>query len=401
MRRLWSALAALVALSTTVPLLAAGPAPADRETPRTLLDWSGFHIDRTGQAAGGFIGARRWSRHGPILYRIDPGAAAGATTYQKARWVSRLRGAGTKVSADRRSTARAAWILAKYGTFRYDIQSAAVDAALLHLLAGKRWHLSGDLGRERVHQTGEAGQVRTFARIMLDDSTRLAGPYVVQVHQAGTAVIGDPVELGVRVVVARNGRPLPFVPVRVAGPAGSVEAGTTDQGGWVRLTYEHPSAGATPLRIAVRNAPETRLRLLNPGVKSRSRVVVAGRKGRVEGVGAVYVKARPEVEVGHRVKRVAVGARTSGRFRLLRSAEDWPRSAVVTLHGPFAHADNAACGERVARRGRVRVTDADTYALPRFRLREKGYYLWRVQVPGNAVNLPAADCGGPFRVVAK
>ena len=101
-----------------------------------------------------------------------------------------------------------------------------------------------------------------------------------------------------------------------------------------------------------------------------------------------------------RVKQVRVDAPTRGRFRLVDSAEAWPRQAVVTLHGPFARRDSARCGERITRRGQVRVTDAGYYALPRFTLREEAFYVWRVHVPGNAVNLPATDCGGKFRVGA-
>jgi hypothetical protein len=405
-------IAALVGLAMVAALLAGtGPssgdvsatvAGTDRSGPRTLMYWSGYRIERTGKAAGGFIGARRWGRHGPILYRIDPTAATGATTYQKARWVSRLRGPGKRFGADRRATARAAWIVSKYGTFRYDVQSAAVDAALLHLLASDRWRLNGDHGTRRIRQSGEPAQVRSFARTMLDNSRRLSGPYAIQVQQTNVAVVGDPVGLGIRVTVARNGQPLPFVPVRVSSPAGSLNLGTTDEEGWVRVTYEHPSAGATPLQVSVAKAPETRLKIRTPsGRPLRSRVVVAGRKSVVQGQGVVYVKARPEVEVLHGVKRVRAGGTTRGRFRLFRSAEAWPRRAVATLHGPYTHAENVRCGDRIWRDGRVRVTEAGYYRLPRFELRKEAFYVWRVQVPGNAVNLPAADCGGRFRVVGR
>lgn len=392
--------ATFLGLATAAALLVAtgpssgdpGPLAADRSDPRRLTYWSGYRIERTGTAAGGFIGARRWSRNGPIVYRIDPTAEAGRTTYRKGRWVSRLNG---------RSTARAAWIVSKYGTFRYDIQSAAVDAALLHLLAADRWSLTGDLGRRRIRQTGAHAQVRSFARTMLDGSMRSAGPYAILVKQANVAVVGDAVRLGIQVTVARNGRPLPFVPVRVASPDGTADVGTTNEGGWVRLTYEHPAAGETPLEVRVANAPETRLRILDPGRPARSRLVVAGRKGPVLGQGAVYVKARPHVVVANRVERVRAGAPTRGRFRLVGSAEAWPRRAVVTLHGPFGHAGKARCGARIARKGHTRVTDAGYYALPRFTLRQEAFYVWRVQVPGNAVNLSAADCGGRFRVASR
>ncbi len=401
--------AALVGLAMVAALLAAtGPSSGgvgpeavatDRETPRTLRYWSGFRIQRTGKAAGGFIGARRWSQNGPILYRIDPAATTGATTYQAGRWAARVPGSGPRFAADRRDTARAAWIVSKYGTFRYDVQSAAVDAALLHLLANESWRLNGDLGTRRIRQADEPAQIRSFARTMLDSSRKLAGPYAITVQQTNEAIVGDPVGLAIRVTVARNGRPLPFVPVKVSSPAGRASLGTTDEDGWVRVTYEHPSAGATPLQVAVAKAPRTQLRILHPGRPSRSRVVVAGRKDVVRGQGAVYVKARPEVEILRGVKRARAGTPTGGRFRLSRSAEAWPRRAEVTLHGPYTHAENVRCGKRVARTGHTRVTDAGRYPLPWFKLRRQGFYVWQVQVPGNAVNLAAGDCGGKFRVV--
>lgn len=417
MTRLRALALLVVGLATAAALLPGAPAPAesasvpqtraaqtpvapatDRSAVRTLVRWSGFGIKATGTAAGGFVGARRWGKKGPVVYQVDPRGTAGRTAYRKARWVGRLRGSGRHVSADARSTARAAWIVSKYGRFRYDIQNAAVDAALLHLLAGKRWRLTGDLGLRRIRQTGHALDVRRFARTMLDDSLRLSGPYVVQVRQDRIPVVGDAVRLAIRVVVARNGRPLPYVPVRVTSPDGTANAGTTDEGGWVRLTYPHPSAGATPIRVRVGKAPETRLRLMDPKRRARSRLVVAGRKGVLDARGAVYVKARPRVNVGERVTRIRPGQPTKGAFKLVRSAESWPRQAVVTLHGPFAKPGKARCGARVARRGHVRVTAAGRYRLPRFELREQAYYIWRVQVPGNRVNLPAVDCGGRFRV---
>ena len=373
----------------------------ERSVPRELLYWAGYRIDRTGKASGGWIGARRRGREGPIIYRVDPAASARSTGYHDGRWVHRLRGKGPHRSgAGRKATSRAAWIVSKYGTYRYDVQSAAVDAALLHLLARHRWTLRGALGAPRIRQSDEPTLVRKFARIMLDDSRRLAGPYTVRVRQKNVAVIGDPVQLAIRVVVARNGRPLPFVPVRVRTPDGTTDAGTTGEDGRVGVTYEEPVAGATSIEIRVARVPETRLRVLAPRRKSASRVVIAGQKGPLTGHGVVYVKARPRVAVTTDEWRIRKGTRTKGRFRLVDSAEEWPRTATVTVHGPFTHRDNARCGVRTIRTGQTRVTAAGYYAQPRFTLHKQGYYVSNVLVPGNRVNLSASDCGGKFRVVA-
>jgi hypothetical protein len=399
-----------VALAMLVALLAGTGSAAGRtteaaeavetSTPRPMLLWSGYRIARTGKASGGWIGARRWGTHGPVIYRIDPETRAVSTTYQDGRWVHRLRGKGPRFAADRRATARAAWIVSKYGTYRYDIQSAAVDAALLHLLARHRWTLGGDLGSRRIRQTDSPAQVRRFARIMIDDSSRRSGPYTVRVRQQNAAVVGEPVRLAIHVAVARNGRPLPFVPVRVRTPEGVANIGETGENGRIGVTYPNPPAGATPIRVTVAKVPETRLRVLTPRRAPASRAVIAGKKGLVHGNGVVYVKARPSVVVTTDDRRIPAGARTRGRFRLTDSAEDWPRSAAVTLFGPFAHAEYARCGIRTTRNGQTRVTDAGTYSLPRYTLRKRGYYVWHVRVPGNAVNLPTSDCGGKFRVVA-
>ena len=87
-------------------------------TPRPVLQWSGYPIARTGKAAGEWIGARRWGRHGPVLYRIDPAASGRSTTYAPGRWVKKVQGKSPRSSANTRTTARAAWILAKYGRVR-------------------------------------------------------------------------------------------------------------------------------------------------------------------------------------------------------------------------------------------------------------------------------------------
>jgi hypothetical protein len=372
-----------------------------RQAPRPMLEWSGYRIARTGKAAGEWIGARRWGRHGPVIYRIDPAASRRYSAYEPARWVSRLQGKRPRSSAGARATSRAAWILSKYGRFRSPAQSAAVDAATLHLLAGHRWALSGDLGRRRIQQSDEPALVRSLARIMIGDSKRRSGPYRIQVRQMGTAVIGDPVRLGIRVVVARNGRPLPFVPVRVQTPDGNLPGDLNRADGRVGVTYPLPSAGVTSIRVAVSKVPETRLSLMKPRRKTTSRVVIAGKKRLLAASDLIYVKARPKVVVTTDDKRIVAGAKTKGRFRLAASAEAWPRRATVTLYGPFAHSEYSRCGSRATRTGSTRVTGAGYYGLPRFSPRKQGFYIWRVHVPGNRVNLPAADCGGQFRVVKK
>jgi hypothetical protein len=85
---------AAVLVATTAPSSGrVTPAPDERDaTPRPMLQWSGYPIADTGKAAGGWIGARRWGRHGPVLYRIDPAASDRRTSYKPGRFVDRLKG---------------------------------------------------------------------------------------------------------------------------------------------------------------------------------------------------------------------------------------------------------------------------------------------------------------------
>ena len=78
------------------------PGAGERATPRPMLEWSGYRIADTGKAAGGWIGARRWGRNGPVLYRVDPAASGRPTTYQPGRWVERA--AGEVAAVVRRSS---------------------------------------------------------------------------------------------------------------------------------------------------------------------------------------------------------------------------------------------------------------------------------------------------------
>ena len=155
--------------------------------------------------------------------------------------------------------------------------------------------------------------MRSLARTMIDDSQRRTGPYRIQVRQKGTAVIGDPVRLAIRVVVARNGRPLPFVPVRVQTPDGTLKGDLTRADGRVGLTYPLPSAGVTSIRVAVSKVPETRLRLMNPRRQAASRAAIAGKKRLLRATDVIYVKARPRVVVTTGDKRLVAGAKSKGR----------------------------------------------------------------------------------------
>lgn len=363
--------------------------------------WSGYPVAATGDASGGWIGARKVGRRGGrVVYRVDPAADARTGGLKGARLVARLRGPGARSSASPARTARAAWILAKYGTYREPGQSAAVDAAVLHLLAGGRFRLRGRDSMARVRETGEADRVWGLAVTMLRAARRRAGPYRVVTAQMKEAEVGQAVQVAMAAVVARSGLAVPSVPVQVRVAPGRWHAiGETNADG--RAAYAVPglSAGPHQLDVRVRRLPETRLLLMQPRRAGGSRDVVAGRKGNVVVGLRVVVLAVPRLGVSAR--RITRGARTSGLLRITGAYGRTARSATAVLHGPFGSRGQTGCQRKELRERQVRVSGNGSFDLPRLSLQRAGHYVWHVGLPGDVYHRPASVCAGAFRVARR
>ena len=190
---------------------------------------------------------------------------------------------------------RAAWVLAKYGTYRSDPQSAAVEVALDALLYGGRYGWRGAETRQRLRRTGAADSVLPLARYMLDHSVALAGPYRVRVRVQG-AVVGDQARVEVTVTSTHGGRPVPHLPVTVAF-AGRALSRTTGAAGAVTAQTTAPLAGPQPVRVTVLRLPSDRLLVRRPvragGIPSRGR----GSQGARRAGPVVAILARPVVHV--------------------------------------------------------------------------------------------------------
>jgi hypothetical protein len=311
--------------------------------------------------------------------------------------VTTVPGPGPKRAAGPRATARAAWILSKYGSYRYEIQSAAVDAAVLHLLAGGDYALNGSATRARLRDTGEVESIKRFARIMLRDSSRSSGPYRLTVQQQGESALGGPVRVGTRIVVARSGEPLSSVPVsfRIANGAWH-PAGETDDAGRVTLNYPGNAAGPHRVTARVGRVPEHRLLLMSPRRQAASRIAVAGRKHVMAEPTTAIVKARPAADVT--AASITSGNRTLGSFRVTGAYGSSASTATVVLRGPFGSRAQVTCQRKALRVRHVPVAGNGRYQLPRLEVRQAGVYIWQVVAPGNAYNLDLSACNGPFRV---
>lgn len=358
-------------------------------------------IPATEHASGAWIGARKLGRRGGrVVYRVDPTAAPRPGSLRGSRLVARLRGPGGRSSASRATTARAAWILSKYGTYRDPGQSAAVDAAVLHLLAGGSFRLSRREASDRLRGTGQEDRVRSLAATMIRDSRRLAGPYRVVPAQVGETVVGDDVQIAMAAVVGRSGRPLRSVPVEVSVASGRWRAvGDTDTTGRAAYSISGLAAGPHLIDVRVRRLPETRLMLMQPSRSRASRDVVAGRKRSVVVGMRAIVQAAPRLSVSTR--RIVRGERTAGRLGVVGAYGRTPRQATALLHGPFGSREQATCQRKRMRVRHTTVTGNGAVDLPRTSLQRAGFYVWYVGLPGDDYNRQVSVCAGIFRVAQR
>ncbi|GAA4692304.1 hypothetical protein [Nocardioides nanhaiensis] len=386
-----------IVLALVVAALPAQARSGARATPPDQ-PWSGYLIDTGARASDTFIGARRLQgRADQVVYRIDPAADVRPGGFGPFRRLARLGGGGQRASATPQATARAAWVVGKYGDFRYAVQNAAVDAALLHLLVGGRYRLTGAAGQERIRDTGFGPEVRRFAQMMVADSAREAGPYRLSGSQSARAAVGQAVPVRLALGVARSGRGVAELPLQVRSPGGGWRTlGTTDDAG--RLAGGVPGLAAGPHQVQVRavRVPDTRVRVASPDRSGGSRVVLAGRKTSLVARVGLAVQARPRV--GMRTPNVRRGAATRPVLGLVAGYGTAPRRAKATLHGPFPTARAASCGRLGGRTLRATVSENGTTTLASVTLLRAGYYTWRASLSGNRYNLPATACTGAFRV---
>ncbi len=392
---------ALIAAACLLVVATSAGAPAEQSPAKSDRPWMGFRIDTSDRATGSWLGAWKLGRSpGRVVYRIDPLADPRADGFGPLRRVATVPGRGPQRAAGARATARAAWILSKFGTYPYEIQSAAVDLAVLHLLAGRAQALHGRAASARLRETGEAQRIKAFAAVMLRDSQRMSGPYRLVVRQLGETALGEPVQLGAQIVVARSGRPLMSVPVSVrVANSPWLPAGETDESG--RVAFDYVGGVAGPHRVVARVArvPEHRLLLMQPRRRGASRIAVAGRKHVLASPTTAIVKARPAARVTS--ASITAGNRTLGSIRVSDAYGSSPTSATVVLRGPFGTPGQASCDRKALRVRHVEVTGNGRYPVPRLEVRQAGVYIWQVVSPGDAFNLDAAACDGGFRVRPK
>ena len=316
------------------------PAPRAAGADDRGRHWAGFHIAKTGHAAGGWIGGYRVDD--TPVFVITPGRRPNRAGFRPADATSDLRGQKGPSGA---ATERAAWILSKYGGHKDDVQAAAVDAAVLHLLGGRAWRFGAPRGAARIRASGDPATVRRYVRLMLRGSRASAGPHQVTLVPT-TADVGGVTGVTVSVTDGHGG-PVAGLPVRVTSPdggpsqpaAGPIDTVTGDDGravvrlaaplaGWRTVVAE---VGQVPLHwLRVRRADRKRQASAAEGGVRRT--IVASARVAVRGPQSLTLAADPSRARG----------RLPGQGRRPRSAATVPRrTAHGSLHGPFASASAA------------------------------------------------------------
>lgn len=389
--RLTSLVAATVA-AVTVAMLPAPAAHAATADPR----WSGYAITPDGTASGGFVGGRMASNR--PAYRIDPARPRASTAGLSAgTFTGRLTGTGPRAVSGT-DTARAAWIVSKYGDYKYGIQNAAVDVALGALLHGGAWSMNGSQTARRLNSTPYASHIRSFAQQMLDASATYAGPYRVAVS-APRVLVGQNQTVSASVTAIRTGARIRNLPVTLRYPGAPAATATTNARGLVSATFPAATAGPVRVTVEVGRLPESRLMVRTPTTTGASRIVVAGLKTTATTARTVEVAARPTVSLATTRNPMNVAEAAAGTFTM-SGGHPSARTAKATFYGPFGTAAEATCDPaRAATSGNATAKGSGTYALPALRVPRYGYYVWGISVPADAYNTATSTCGA--KVIAR
>jgi hypothetical protein len=396
--RSWRPPVLLTLLLVAAGLLAVDQRPTDA-TPvvasyaeETAHRWSGYRIPRNRHADGGWMGGYKIG--GTPLFVITPTRRPNRRGYEPAQVVADL---DASRGASRRATARAAWVLSKYGGYRDARQAAAVDAVVYHLLVGDRWRIGHHRGAARIRQSGDPASVRRFAKIMLEQSRRLAGVYRVTATATG-ADVGGTIEATVT-VTARHERPAPGLPVAVSAPgAATVQVVTGDDG---RAVAHFPATlqGWQVVTASVGQVPEHRLHVRKPVKRGQAAAAEGGVRRTVDASVLTAVRGPQTMSMQATPDNLVVGEQAA--VTAMIDGDGSPRPATAALYGPSPSAATAVCSGSALGTTTTTVTGDGSYGLPALAPSAGGYYAWRVTVDGTATNMPVSACGAITKVRAR
>lgn len=290
--------------------------------------------------------------------------------------------------------ARAAWILSKYGARGSRTQAAAVDAAVLHLLAGKAYRLNGSKGAARIRQVGgDRGYVRSYARQMLTNARAQSGPYRTKLTGPDRAVAGSGAKLTFT-IRSRSGNGVFGLPVVFTYGDGARVTAYTNRNGVASATVT-VQAGVITARAAVSKVPDWRLRIRKAKRRASSAVAIAGHTSVIRAKTSIIGTTTQTVRVSNRASRIMVGQVLGGSYTITGGAG--AREVRRTVYGP-ASTSAAGCVGSPAFSSSTTTSTSSSWPLPSYKPTRSGYYRWGVYA-GASISTPAAStCGAPVKV---
>lgn len=385
--------ARLVALILAAGCLAAAApgAAVDPAAGGSPHRWSGYRIAVTGDAAGGWIGGYRVGR--TELYLTTPTRRPNRSGFRAPQQLGDLPGR----RASRPETARAAWILSKYGAYRDATQAAAVDATVYHLLVGGAWRIDSHRGARRIRQSGDPDAVERFARIMLRQSRHSAGAYSARLTASG-ADVGGAVAVTLTVVDG-HGRPAPGLPVTLQMSGTEPRSAVTGDDGRAVARFSADVRGWQQVVAEVSHVPEHRLHVWYPDRRAQAAAAEGGATRSLVVSTMTPVRGPQVLSLTADPGQLVVG--TSARVVATVGGDGTDRLATAALHGPFTSAAGVHCSGPSVGQVSARVSGDGSYTLPPVTPFSGGFFAWAVTVDGTDTSLPVASCGAPVKVRAR
>ncbi|MFF1716542.1 collagen binding domain-containing protein [Streptomyces sp. NPDC058268] len=243
--------------------------PDDKGTPNAS------HLGAYGEPGSLFQGVKGHAYCAdPTLAGPEAGGQYGKIT-EFTSWTSKA--TGKQVSKE--NLARAAYVLSKYGDTQNDVQAAAVDAALYSFLEeGSTYALpDGKRALERVSYPNVPKDLQSKAAGLMAESTKLAGPYKLNVHAPKALKPGEKGAVTLDVTSA-SGQKIPGVKISLNGTGAAAGAGTvtTNDQGIATASVTPSKTGTVDLKATANNLPATALHAQIPTNTKAQRMLVAG-----------------------------------------------------------------------------------------------------------------------------
>lgn len=370
--------AAVIAGLTT--LVTATPAQA-------VARWSGYSIKSGRTADDGWIGG--YASGSLRLYQYQPAARRNTGGYRTGLVKRTDLNTRTTIS----QTARAAWILSKYGAYRNATQQAAVDAATYHLLYGGTMLYYRDRGAQRIRQTGRpAATIRAWTKQMLAESAQHAGAHRVSLSVPDVAV-GAYITATATVVDGR-GHPMNMIRVRVTYDGNTIE-GTTDSTGKVQVQFPATEGGTRTVTARALQLPSHYLVIKRAKYARQASALIAGRRITVAKSVTVNVAGNQTLTLTSTDAVVEENQRTAVRFTV--DGQGGTQGVTTELFGPFTGPAAATCTGTPRAKVTQTISAEGTFTTPSMPAQSAaGYYKRKVTLAGNDLNQPVSSCGALF-----